>query len=130
MLFKTYPANIYLFEVNNRNTRKRCGICSKLTIKTPERRHWLWTSNCGITVNDVTSFLPAVPQSKNAIYGGREFIWKQPLRLWWKFFPFWPDFKTNDKYLKIRKKFLHRLEKWHTHRQPQIPWSRSYSMKL
>ena len=35
-----YPANIYLFKVNNRNTRKRCCICSKLTIKTPERRHW------------------------------------------------------------------------------------------
>ena len=27
-------ANIYLFKVNNRNTRKRCEICSKLTIKT------------------------------------------------------------------------------------------------
>ena len=33
-----YPANIYLFKVNNRNTRKRCEICSKLTIKTPEKR--------------------------------------------------------------------------------------------
>ena len=32
------PANIQLFKVNNRNTRKRCEICSKLTIKTPERR--------------------------------------------------------------------------------------------
>ena len=32
------PANIYLFKVNNRNTRKRCKICSKLTIKTSERR--------------------------------------------------------------------------------------------
>ena len=32
------PANIYLVKVNNRNTRKRCEICSKLTIKTPERR--------------------------------------------------------------------------------------------
>ena len=32
------PANIYLFKVNNRNTRKRYEICSKLTIKTPERR--------------------------------------------------------------------------------------------
>ena len=30
---------IYLFKVNDRNTRKRCEICSKLTIKTPERRH-------------------------------------------------------------------------------------------
>ena len=34
------PANIYLFKFNNRNTRKRCQKCSKLKIKTPERRHW------------------------------------------------------------------------------------------
>ena len=33
------PANIYLFKVNNRNTIKRCEICSKLTTKIPERRH-------------------------------------------------------------------------------------------
>ena len=32
------PARIYLLKVNNRNTRTRCEICSKLTIKTPERR--------------------------------------------------------------------------------------------
>ena len=31
-----YPANIYLLKVSNRSTRKRCEICSKLTIKTPE----------------------------------------------------------------------------------------------
>ena len=31
------PAGIYLLKVNNRNTRTRCEICSKLTIKTPER---------------------------------------------------------------------------------------------
>ena len=36
----TYPANIYLFKVNNRNTRKRCKISSKLTTKTSERRQW------------------------------------------------------------------------------------------
>ena len=27
-------------KVNNRNTRTRCEICSKLTIKIPERRQW------------------------------------------------------------------------------------------
>ena len=32
------PANIYLFKVNNRNTSKRCEICSKLTIATLGRR--------------------------------------------------------------------------------------------
>ena len=34
------PAGIYLLKVNNRSTRARCEICSKLTIKIPERRHW------------------------------------------------------------------------------------------
>ena len=61
------PTDIYLFKFNNGNTRKRCEICSKLTIKTPKRRQrrrsgvllltaimfhtffwcfycWLWTS--------------------------------------------------------------------------------------
>ena len=33
-----FPANIYLFKVNNRNIRKMCEICPKLTIETPERR--------------------------------------------------------------------------------------------
>ena len=32
------PAVIYLLKVNNRNGRTRCEICSKLTIKTRERR--------------------------------------------------------------------------------------------
>ena len=35
-----YPANIYIFKVNNRKTSKRCLICSKLTIKTRDRRQW------------------------------------------------------------------------------------------
>ena len=34
-----YQANIYLFKVNNRNSRKRSEVCSKLTIKTPDRCH-------------------------------------------------------------------------------------------
>ena len=34
-----YPGNIYLFIVSSKNTRKRCEICSKLTIKTPEGRY-------------------------------------------------------------------------------------------
>ena len=35
-----YPAGIYLLKVNNRNTRARFEICSKLTLKAPDRRHW------------------------------------------------------------------------------------------
>ena len=35
-----YAAGIYLLKVINRNTKTRCEICSKLEIKTPERRQW------------------------------------------------------------------------------------------
>ena len=38
LYLRTLLANIYLFIVNNRNTRKGCEICSKFTIKTLERR--------------------------------------------------------------------------------------------
>ena len=41
-LLWNFPANIYLLNVNNRNTRKRCEICSKLTKTTPEQC-LLWT---------------------------------------------------------------------------------------
>ena len=37
---RAIPVAIYLLKVNNRNTRKMCEICSKLTVKTPERGHW------------------------------------------------------------------------------------------
>ena len=37
--FTGYPANIYLLKVINRNNRKRCEICFRLTIKTlPQRQ--------------------------------------------------------------------------------------------
>ena len=35
-----FLVRIYMFKVNNRNSRTRCEICSKLTIKTLERHHW------------------------------------------------------------------------------------------
>ena len=38
-LSQNSPTKIHLLNVNNRNTRKRCGKCLKLTIKTPERSH-------------------------------------------------------------------------------------------
>ena len=36
--FIILPAGIYMLKVNNKNTRTRCEICSKLTINIPERR--------------------------------------------------------------------------------------------
>ena len=37
---KHFSVGIYLLKANNRNTRTRCETCSKLTMKTPERRQW------------------------------------------------------------------------------------------
>ena len=48
MELKLNPAYIYLFKVNNRNSKKRCEISSKLTIKTPKRhqkRHPVFIAN-------------------------------------------------------------------------------------
>ena len=46
------PASIYLFNVNNRNTRIMCEIYSKLTIKTTEPRQWShWYYSAGLIVN-------------------------------------------------------------------------------
>lgn len=42
------PANIYWFKLNNGKTRRRCGICSKLTKKIPERHHWRYYGVFGI----------------------------------------------------------------------------------
>ena len=33
-------SNSYLLKVSNRNTKTKCKICSKLTLKIPERRQW------------------------------------------------------------------------------------------
>ena len=41
----TISANIYFFKVNNRNTRKKCEICSKLTTKTASMMS-LWCLDC------------------------------------------------------------------------------------
>ena len=40
-LMSSCPANIYLFKVNNRNTRKGYETCSKFTIKPTEQLQWL-----------------------------------------------------------------------------------------
>ena len=39
-LQKKVQAKFYLFKNSNRNTRKNSEICSKLTIKTPQRNRW------------------------------------------------------------------------------------------
>ena len=38
--FRINPSRHLIVQVNNGNTRTMCEVCSKLTIKTLERRHW------------------------------------------------------------------------------------------
>ena len=53
-----FPAGIYLFKVNSKNTIKRCEICSKLRIKTPERRHWLHSSVFIVKFQNISHIFP------------------------------------------------------------------------
>ena len=50
-----YGINFYLFNVNNRNTRKISGIFSNLVIKTPERRDWGRSSVVIITFEHISN---------------------------------------------------------------------------
>ena len=34
-----YQVDIYLLQVNSKDTKTMCEVCPKLTIKTPKRRH-------------------------------------------------------------------------------------------
>ena len=52
LLLALFPAGNYMFNVNNRNNMTRCKICSKLTIKIPERRQFqslFFTASSGKT---------------------------------------------------------------------------------
>ena len=40
-----YPANIYLFKLNNRHARTRCGMYSALVTKTSSRRSGVFIGN-------------------------------------------------------------------------------------
>ena len=38
--YKFTSTGVYFLQVKNGNSSALCGICSKLTIKTPEQCHW------------------------------------------------------------------------------------------
>ena len=59
-LYQSFPANIYVLKVNNRNTRKRCEICSKLTIKIPEQRHWRRSTVFTVNLEHVSHLFSSV----------------------------------------------------------------------
>ena len=59
IIYKSYfethiPTGHYIFKVNIRNTKTMSEICSKLTIKTPERRlipHSTWCMPAGMFIH-------------------------------------------------------------------------------
>ena len=52
------PLGIYIFKVNNRNTRTKCEICSKLIIKTPEQPVFQFYSRSNSDLPDKRKQLP------------------------------------------------------------------------
>ena len=70
-LFKyrlSVPGGIYLLKVNNRNTRTMYKSCSKLTIKTSERCHWLsiWAV-CAVTKQSFKRTFPTRLNKKGRV---------------------------------------------------------------
>ena len=73
-----YSAGSYMFKVNNRNTRTRYEICSKLTIKTPERHHWIYFRTCSNVSIIIFDQVNAVCLSSDLVKKGNRFrqkIW-------------------------------------------------------
>ena len=51
------PVANYIFNVNNRNTRTRCEICLKLTIKIPERCQWCRVGVFIVNIEHISHFV-------------------------------------------------------------------------
>ena len=66
----------YLIKVNNINTRTRCELCSKLTIKTPERRHWCRWCGSGVFIFNFEHISHLVP-----LFLLLNLIWQMPAGL-------------------------------------------------
>ena len=58
-------AGIYLLKVNNRNSRTRFEICSKLTVKTPERHQW---HHSGVFIVNLASFFVFIVNFEHISY--------------------------------------------------------------
>ena len=73
---ETFPSGIYLLKVNKRNTRTKCEICSKLTIKIPERRHWRLCSSVSFVNSEQVNagWVNFYCNSKKVYFGKRRFI--------------------------------------------------------
>ena len=98
-LLTTYPVNIYLLKVNNRNTRESYWTCSKLTTKKPERRQWC--RSCYFIVNFehvIVSwvFLEGSPLVQISSLNDTSFRRSKKLRIYWNLTRIW---KSNARFL-------------------------------
>ena len=53
LVIRYLPAKIYQLKVDNENTRKKCEIGSRFTIKTPERHQWRFSSTSRVDVERI-----------------------------------------------------------------------------
>ena len=51
---KNIPIDLDLLKVSNRNTRRNFEIGSKLTIKTPDGRHWRHSANFVVSSEQIS----------------------------------------------------------------------------
>ena len=58
---KSYPTGNYMFKINNRKAKKRCEICSKLTIKASELRQWRSSGVFIVNFEDISHLFLVFP---------------------------------------------------------------------
>ena len=75
-LMISFPVGNYMFKFNNRNTRTRYLICSKLTIKT--RRQWRRSGAFIINSEDISHLVSIVNfEQVNVGWDDRTLFWSQ-----------------------------------------------------
>ena len=120
-LYTPLPTGIHLLKVGNRNTRRRCKICSKLTIKTLERRHWC-CSNFVIS-NFVRVFLLLTLNMLLPVGLALPNDW-----LWIKaksnecVLKLWPKYIDNSQRTSLWKKYVSTTSDQISHSQPLGQW--------
>ena len=73
----SFSADIYLFKVNCRNARKRCEICSKLTIKAPFYFGTYFRTFSSLSITDFERMLAGVSSRQTVRYKLHiQTIWK------------------------------------------------------
>ena len=64
---KTFPADNFMLKINNGNTKTRCKICSKLTIKTPEILHCRRSGVLIVNFENISHLVLVLPYPENQV---------------------------------------------------------------